>query len=229
MFNTSKKNYSESIKAITDESSLGYTALMKEARESLDAGDTDDAEAALLEAQRIYPHFGGERGTYRILAGIYEDGDRISEATKQLEANLLQNAGDLTGYTKLAEMYERQDELKLAARTLDDALYVNPFAPEIYLELARLHGMNQNWPAVAQARSSVVNLGASDPIEARYLLAQALAKMGDTAGAKREVLATLEQAPLYEEALDLLLLMHESETKSNSRESQPANSSNADG
>ncbi len=229
-----EEHFGDSIKAITDESARGYTGLMREARESLDAGDIAEAEAALLEAQRIYPHFGGERGTYRMLAEIYEQSDRTDAAIEQLEANLLHNAGDFSGYTKLAELYEKRGEFKQAAHTLEDVLYVNPFVPEVYLELARLHGRIGNWPAVAQARSSIVTLGSADPIEARYLFAQALAKMGDTAGAKREVLATLEQAPLYEEALDLLLEMREATGESRTDESEsdnklPATGNSADG
>jgi len=215
--------YGDSIKAITDDSPSGYQSLIKEARASVKAGDLTEAEDALVRAQGLYPHFGGERSSYRQLAALYQDSGRIDDAIDQLKQNLLHAAGDFTGYRLLADLYHQQGNNKLAAQTLEDSLYVNPFEADVYVELARLHGLVENWPAVAQARSSVVALGSSDPIEARYLLARALTDMGDYDRAKNEILATLELAPLYEQALELLLEVRDK------NQSQPAAENKTDG
>jgi len=215
--------FGDSINAVTDDSPEGFQSLIREARASIEAGDLSDAEDALVQAQSLYPHFGGERSSYRLLASLYQDNGRTDDAIAQLEQNLLHASGDFTAYRLLADLYHKKGSNKLAAQALEDSLYVNPFEAEVYVELARLHGLVENWPAVAQARSSVVALGSSDPIEARYLLARALADMGDYDRAKNEILATLELAPLYEQALELLLEVRDK------NQSQPSASDKADG
>ncbi|HJR35424.1 MAG TPA: hypothetical protein VJ817_10775, partial [Gemmatimonadales bacterium] len=54
-------------------------------------------------------------------------------------------------------------------------------------------------------RRAVLAAGAADPLEARYQLARAMARAGDPAGARREILAVLESAPAFEKAQALLL------------------------
>jgi Tfp pilus assembly protein PilF len=51
----------------------------------------------------------------------------------------------------------------------------------------------------------VIAAGPADPLEARYQLARAMARAGDAAGARREILAVLESAPAFEKAQALLL------------------------
>jgi Flp pilus assembly protein TadD len=54
-------------------------------------------------------------------------------------------------------------------------------------------------------RRAVLTLGPADVLGARYELARALLANGDAAGARREVLRVLEQAPTFERAQRLLL------------------------
>jgi hypothetical protein len=56
----------------------------------------------------------------------------------------------------------------------------------------------------------VVALAPADPAEARFLLARAHHQAGDRLAAKRELLGALETAPVYEQALELLLKLRES-------------------
>ncbi|MDX1657026.1 MAG: hypothetical protein R3310_17580, partial [Candidatus Competibacteraceae bacterium] len=61
---------------------------------------------------------------------------------------------------------------------------------------------------------AVVALDPPDPVAARYQLARTLERAGQREEARREVLATLENAPLYEDALELLLhIRHPKVTK----------------
>jgi Tfp pilus assembly protein PilF len=56
-----------------------------------------------------------------------------------------------------------------------------------------------------------VALNPVDRAEALYQLALAYRDAGDTAGARREVLRALEQAPAFEKAQDLLLALRQGE------------------
>jgi len=73
---------------------------------------------------------------------------------------------------------------------------------------ARLAELLDQTGAVGRAlveRRAAVAAGPADPLEARYQLARALARAGDAAGARREILAVLEAAPAFEKAQALLL------------------------
>ena len=57
----------------------------------------------------------------------------------------------------------------------------------------------------------------SDPLEARYQLARALARAGDAAAARREILSVLESAPAFEKAQALLLQLSGRSPQGNDR------------
>ena len=61
----------------------------------------------------------------------------------------------------------------------------------------------------------VVALGAADPVGAQYRLALAASRSGDAQGARRAILAALENAPLFEDGLMLLLAVREQLASSN--------------
>jgi len=59
----------------------------------------------------------------------------------------------------------------------------------------------------------MVALDPADRLEARYQLARALSLAGDRTGARRELLAVLEQAPGFEKAQVLLLELQAEQRK----------------
>ena len=54
-------------------------------------------------------------------------------------------------------------------------------------------------------RRAIIAMGPTDLLDARYELARALRDAGDIAGARRELLQVLEEAPSFEKAQALLL------------------------
>ncbi|MDX1529498.1 MAG: hypothetical protein R3337_12785, partial [Gammaproteobacteria bacterium] len=96
-----------------------------------------------------------------------------------------------------------------AADVIDRALLIQPFDATLYRTLAGIRESREEWREAAAAREAVVALDPSDPAEARYLLARAHHRAGEIGAAKREVLGALEMAPMYEEALELLLKIRE--------------------
>src|SRR5690606_14929423 len=92
-----------------------------------------------------------------------------------------------------------------AAETLTRAVYIHPYDPDLYRQLAAHHEAAANAAGVVHAREALVALGPTDRAEALYQLAVALHRAGDHAAARRTVLQALEIAPNYEAAQMLLL------------------------
>jgi tetratricopeptide (TPR) repeat protein len=115
--------------------------------------------------------------------------DESAWAPNAEEAGLREGLGDLPG----------------AAAALERMIWISPNDAGVHTRLAALAERLDRPALMVRERRAVVALGPSDPLEARYQLARALAKAGDPAAARREVLQVLEQAPGYEKAQALLL------------------------
>jgi len=72
-------------------------------------------------------------------------------------------------------------------------------------QLATLLESVNEWRAARIEREVVVALGASDPVGAQYSLAFAASRAGDPEAARLAILAALENAPLFEDGLKLLM------------------------
>ncbi|NIR28757.1 MAG: tetratricopeptide repeat protein [Gammaproteobacteria bacterium] len=186
-----------------------YPHLLREARLALAAGELERAFAALTEAQALFPEHGGGEGTYHMLAGLHLRRGEPERAIEQLERAIAIDADDLEAHERLAGLHRETGDAGAAASVLERALLIQPFDANLYRTLAGLRESRGEWESAAEAREAVVALDPSDPAGARYHLARAHHRAGNAAAARRAVLGALEIAPLYEEALELLLLLRE--------------------
>ncbi len=182
-----------------------YAGLLRTAREALEAGDLDAAETPLLEARTLVPGHAGPHGPHGLLAEVYRRrGDRAAEAAA-LAARAAVDADDLDAVVALADARAALGDAAGEADALARALLIQPFDPALHRRLAEAHEARRDWAAARRERAAVVALGPVDPVQARYRLAVAASRTGDDEGARREILAALEHAPLFEDGLELLL------------------------
>ena len=182
-----------------------YAQLMVEGREAVEADDTPLAEARLRHAQDLFPEHTGPDSSYRLLATLYTRQQAFDRAIEQLELAVAIDADDLDAHLDLAALYEKTGQADRARAMLERALLIQPFDRALYETLAELRSAAGDWRGAAQAWGAVGDLDPADPLGTRYRHAEALFRAGDTPDARRQVLAALEQAPLYPEALELLL------------------------
>ena len=104
---------------------------------------------------------------------------------------------------------------------LDGALQIQPFDPALHRRLAEIHETRGHWAPAVEARAAILALAPPDPVGARYRLALALSGAGQAQAARREVLLALQSAPLYAEALELLLRVRDQIEESASRSAPP--------
>lgn len=104
-----------------------------------------------------------------------------------------------------AQQYERARNDTALIGALERMLWIWPYDAPTHAKLADAAARAGMPGKAVRERRAILALGPSDLLAARVDLARALFGAGDRAGARREVLAVLEQSPTYERAQQLLL------------------------
>ena len=182
-----------------------YARALEEGREHAEADRYDQAIAALERAKALFPQYAGEGSPYVLLAQIHKErGDR-PRAAAELKALTAIDGANYDALRELAELLETQGDLAGAAAALDKAMYVNPFDMALHERLAGLYARTSQFPKAVRERRAVLALDPVDRPGALYELANALWQAGERDAARREVLRSLELAPNFEKAQELLL------------------------
>ena len=108
-------------------------------------------------------------------------------------------------YTRLAELAEKEGDWRNAAKNAMRLLAVNPLIPAPYRVLARASEELGDGQESIAAYRALLQLGETDEANIHYRLASLLKKNGERDLARREVLRSLEIAPRFLEAHQLLL------------------------
>lgn len=182
-----------------------YESLLGRGKSALAAGDLEQAKLLLSAAQALFPEHAGPGSSYHDLARIYRELDDAGSAIDQLEQNISIDADDLDAHLQLVSLYADRGDFANAEDIAERALLIQPFNPATHQRLAELYETRNELPLAVRERRAVVSLNPEDPVQARYRLAESLHLAGDGREAKTELLRTLEDAPLFEAGLELLL------------------------
>ncbi len=168
-------------------------------------GDANQAVEHLRRAADLFPYYAGDGNPYALLADIYESRGQKSEAAAALETFARYNETNAGALAKLARLRLEMGDRKGAVEALRQSFYIQPFdaglhkvAGGVYLELGSPS------EAIREFRAQIT-LTPPDLAEAHYDLARALEASGDRTEARREVIRSLEIAPGFEKAQELLL------------------------
>ncbi|HZD06358.1 MAG TPA: tetratricopeptide repeat protein, partial [Longimicrobiales bacterium] len=168
-------------------------------------GDREEAEGELQAAQDLFPEYGAGDSPWLYLARIHRDQGELETAAGELNALGRRNEGLLQVHLEEAGIRTQLGQSEAAARALEKAVEVFPYDVETHVRLAELYGELGDPPGAVRERRAVLALDPVDVADAHYRLADALLRGGDREGARREVLRSLEIAPNFQAALDLLL------------------------
>lgn len=173
-------------------------------------GDADKATEHLRRASELFPYYAGEGNPYVLLADIYESRGQKTEAASVLEALVKYNETDARALERLARLKLGMGDRNGAVQVLKQCFYIQPFdaglhklAGGVYLELGNPS------EAIREFRAQIA-LAPPDLAEAHYDLARSLESAGERTEAKREVLRSLEIAPGFDKAQELLLRLRAS-------------------
>jgi tetratricopeptide (TPR) repeat protein len=182
-----------------------YTQLLRNAVNALRTDDFKTAEAALLQARALVPGHIGKSGPHRLLNDLYQRTGDLERLIESQRALVQIDADDLPPLLGLAANLQKVGDVRAAIDALQRALLIQPFDVKMHEQLAALLESVNEWRAARVEREVVVALGAPDPVGAQYSLAFAASRAGDPEAARLAILAALENAPLFEDGLKLLL------------------------
>jgi tetratricopeptide (TPR) repeat protein len=186
-----------------------YMDRMMQAHRLLASGQTDAAIAPLERAKALFPHYGGDDGPSWALAQIYIKRADTRHAADELRDVVASNEANYAAYLAYADALQKLGDIKGAEQALASALYVNPFEQAIHQRLAELARQAGDVQMAVRERQAVLALGPVDRPEALYQLAVAYREAGDSVAARHTVLRALEDAPNFEKAQELLLVIHQ--------------------
>ncbi|MGI9629126.1 MAG: tetratricopeptide repeat protein [Longimicrobiales bacterium] len=168
-------------------------------------GQLDDASTHFETALELFPQYGGPDGPHWYLGQIREEQGLEVEAAEQYRQLLALNESHYDGRKALAQVLITLGDRTQAAEALHDVAYIHPFEIEDHEQVAELFESEGNAGRGVAAREAVLALDPVDLAAAHYRLANAHYMAGNRAEARSAVLRSLEIAPNYEEALELLL------------------------
>ena len=146
------------------------------------------------------------------------DADAVRDSARALEAAgqdaaaigawvriAWQDESDTTPHLAMSRIHAKQGRLDAAADELERAIWIDPFELAWHERLAAWSTSLGTKERAVRERRAVVALDPVDRAEAYYQLALAERAAGDAAAAKRSVLRSLEEAPMFVKAQELLL------------------------
>jgi tetratricopeptide (TPR) repeat protein len=178
---------------------------MRRAVAMLDRGRTDSAHAELRRAEAMFPGYDGPNAPSEYLARVARDSGDLAGAVDAITRVTMVNERAWDANLMEAELRERLGDSVGAMVPLERLIWISPYDVALHARLAELAARTGRHPIAIRERRAVLALDPPDPLEARYQLARALAASGDTASARRELLAVLERAPSFEKGQALLL------------------------
>jgi len=174
-------------------------------------GKWAQAKDVLEKLKAIYPEYVGPDNAYSMLAIVYR---QLSDAAaeRKILGELVMRDGDASAaYLRLMEVAEAAGDWRDLFTNARRQLAVNPLIPAPYRGLAHAsEQLGERDEAVAAYRALSL-LDDTDPAGVHYHLALLLRQSGKPQEARREVLKSLEEAPRFREAHQLLLELIESE------------------
>ena len=187
-----------------DSSGGRFVATMREAAAILRT-DREGARALFEQARTMFPEYGGNDGPAWYLAEMARAGGDTTRALMLVEQVTSRNETAWDANLMEANLREARGDKAGAIRALDRLNWIWPYDPTIHVRMATLAAAQGDRARAVLERRAIIAMGPTDLLDARYELARALRDAGDTAGARRELLQVLEEAPSFEKAQALLL------------------------
>lgn len=176
--------------------------LNQEARQAIEEERWESAKNTLLKVLEICPEM---KSTYPLLAQCYRKLDVPAEELKMLEKYAEMEANSVELFTRLLEVYSAAAEWEKVKSTARKMLALNPLLPSPYRFLAVAAEQTQDDKATVESLTALTRMDPLDAADVHYRLASALFRQQQFAEAKDEIVRSLERAPRYRAAYELLL------------------------
>jgi tetratricopeptide (TPR) repeat protein len=181
-----------------------YYALMEKSKSLVSRKQYDAAKEALQTLVELYPTQTGPDSAYAMLAAAYRSLGETNAERLLLEKYVQQDAEANDAFLRLAELEQLKANWPAVLQNTDRALAVDPLVPTPYRLMAQASQHSGDVSMAIRANRALLQLDPPNPAQVHFRLAEALLQAGDPS-AKRQVIEALEEAPRYQQALQLLL------------------------
>jgi tetratricopeptide (TPR) repeat protein len=168
-------------------------------------GRLEEALVPLHRAKALFPEYLGSDSPRWFLGQVYRAQGQLDQAAAELIELTARNAKHYPALQALAEIEAERGNPERAAGALESLMFVYPYDIARHQNLADYARSIGRGPTELRERRAVLALDPVDRPQALYHLARAYRDAGDRGAARRTVLEALEQAPNYQDALDLLV------------------------
>ena len=193
------------VSGLTTPRSNDFLDALRAGYSALDQQDWSDAVSEFEKALSIYPDYTDPGNPYVGLAAAYRglgDEDKLVDA---LERFLAVSEHGVEEARELGALHLKAGRTTDAIHYFERSLHISPYEREVHDQLATLYAQVASYDKAVMARQAILGLNPIDKAEAFYQYALALKFDTRPAEAKRAVLKSLELAPGYREAQQLLL------------------------
>jgi tetratricopeptide (TPR) repeat protein len=181
---------------------------MESAHAQLDAGKTQEAIKQGTSASNLYRDYVQGGSAYEVLAKAHQAQGDIGAAAAALEVYRDRGGRDVATLKQLADLEQKLKQPKKAIDTYRGLLDVYLEDEEVHRKLGSLELESGDPNIAVREYRAVLALDPSDPAQSHYDLARALVAAQRTNDARDEVLASLEAAPDFKPAQQLLLKLN---------------------
>ena len=181
---------------------------MESAHAQLDAGKMQEAIKQGTSASNLYRDYVQGGSAYEVLAKAHQAQGDIGAAAAALEVYRDRGGRDVATLKQLADLEQKLKQPKKAIDTYRGLLDVYLEDEEVHRKLGSLELESGDPNIAVREYRAVLALDPSDPAQSHYDLARALVAAQRTNDARDEVLASLEAAPDFKPAQQLLLKLN---------------------
>jgi len=181
---------------------------MQTAHAQLDAGKSQDAIKQGTSASDLYRDYVQGGSAYEVLAKAHLAQGDMGAAAAALELYRDRGGRDVATLKQLADLEQKLKQPKKAIDTYRGLLDVYLEDEEVHRKLGSLELENGDPTIAVREYRAVLAMHPSDPAQSHYDLARALMAAQKTDDARDEVLASLEAAPDFKPAQQLLLKLN---------------------
>jgi tetratricopeptide (TPR) repeat protein len=184
--------------------SKNFYVITRHAKKLLREKKWKEAKAPLEKLIKFFPAHTGPDNAYWLLAQAHRSLNETNEERGVLTTLANLEADDVDTFGRLMELEGAAKNWPAVTTNAGRYLAVNPLVARPYRHLAQASEALEQRETAIRACKTLLLLDPPDPAGAHFQLARLLYQTGD-AGAKRQVLQALEEAPRFRDGHKLLL------------------------
>ena len=181
-----------------------FWVMTRQAQQFVERKQWAEAKPILQRLVELYPAATGSESAYAPLAAAHRALGETNAERQVLAQWSERDDQAIDAYVRLMELGAAAQDWAAVIQNAQRYLAVDPLVAPPYRFLAQAADKQGDTPAAIGADRALLQFDPPDPAELHFHLAQLLQRVGDPA-ARRQVLLTLEEAPRYRAALQLLL------------------------